>query len=97
MYFTLKVKLLVALAVAGILFFYTGWTVLIILPAAVFLYGLNGSRWAKVDYIPQDGDQGVTYYFNKDGERYRNSGNETHHLVEPGKPDWAHPDNWDQR
>ena len=88
----LKYKLLIALLIA-IAAYYCGWWI-IIFPAAVFLYGAAGSVWEKVTYIPQDGDQGVTYYYNKDGERYRNSKGETHQMVERGKDTWASDTNW---
>jgi len=87
----LKWKLLIALLIA-IAAYYWGWWIILVFGGVLF--GMNGSRWLQVKYIPQDGDQGVTYYYNKDGERYRNSQGETHQMVEAGQKDWAHPDNW---
>ena len=83
----LRWKLLIALIIL-IVANYLGWWILIF-PAAIFLYGAAGSVWEKVTYIPHDGDQGVTYYFDRDGERYRNSKGETHQMIESGKDNWA--------
>lgn len=89
-----KLKLLIAIAIAGLLWWYAGWTWLLIFPLAVFLFGSNGSRWMKIPYQPRDGDQGVTLFYNQEGEHYRNSKGETYQMVERGKDTWASPDNW---
>ena len=91
----LKWKLLIALLIAIIAYFFGWW--IIILPLAVFLYGAAGSVWEKIAYIPRDGDEGVTYYYNQDGESYRNSKGETYQMVERGKDTWASDNNWKQR
>ncbi len=87
----LKWKLLIALLIA-IAAYYLGWWIAV-LPFIV-LFGMNGSRWVKVNYIPNESDGRGTVYFNKDGEHYRNSKGETHQMVERGKDTWASPANW---
>jgi len=87
----LKWKLLLAFLIA-IAAYYWGWWIILVFGGVLF--GMNGSRWLQVNYIPRDGDQGVTYYFKQDGESYRNSKGETHQMVERGKDTWASDTNW---
>jgi hypothetical protein len=88
----MKLKILLAL-LAAIAAYYFGWGWLLVFPL-ILLFGANGSRWLRVDYIPNESDHRGIVYFNKDGEHYRNSQGETYHMVERGKDTWASPGRW---
>ena len=76
---------------------YFGWAWLMVFPPLIVLYGLMGSRWEQVDYIPQDGDRGASVYYATGSDTYLNKDGETYKLVERAPDNWASRDNWNKR
>lgn len=90
-----NMKLKIVLAIIAALaawYFNSAW--LLVVPFMVFLYGMNGSRWLRVDKIPHPDDHLGTVYFNREGQHYRNCQGETYQMVERGADNWASDTNW---